>query len=369
MLASPLGVIWLAAAAACGGNSSGGLGPPPPDSEIVAVVLSPQTTSVDTGATVQFSAQVRLKDSQTVGGANIVWSATGGSVTQAGLYTAGKTPGNYRVVGEAGNGLADTSVVSVIAPTPPPPGGVGPGAHEPSGMLGIIANPLTAQPPHDPSPADQYQFLMYGGAAPGSQTLPMDNVLGRKVLQQLYPKGMEGGVSPDRGFLGGATRNFSDQLGNKVHRVYVHTKLLIQQGFTNNGNAGVKWFFIRSGVDKEQNHYINLTSDDQFAPDLRLQSGGVDAANYYATRLPITGNWMDVEILVNTGTAGGSNGSAQVWVNGQQVLNATGVPVYAAGQSATFEYLWLDPTYGGGLQPVPHDQYFRMADWYVSVGG
>jgi hypothetical protein len=46
----------------------------------------------------------------------VVFSATGGSITSAGLYTAGATAGTYRVVASS-RGLADTAVVT-LAPAP-----------------------------------------------------------------------------------------------------------------------------------------------------------------------------------------------------------------------------------------------------------
>jgi hypothetical protein len=52
----------------------------------------------------------------------VAFSATGGSVSTTGLYTAGQTAGSFRVVAEL-DGLADTSLVTLspLAPPPPPP--------------------------------------------------------------------------------------------------------------------------------------------------------------------------------------------------------------------------------------------------------
>jgi hypothetical protein len=52
----------------------------------------------------------------------VVWSASGGTISSAGLYTAGQTAGSFRVIAsESGGTLADTSAVSVAAPPLPPP--------------------------------------------------------------------------------------------------------------------------------------------------------------------------------------------------------------------------------------------------------
>jgi len=34
----------------------------------------------------------------------------------------------------------------------------------------------------------------------------------------------------------------------------------------------------------------------------------------------------------------------------------------------SWDYLWVDPTYGGASNPVPEDMYFQIDDWYTSVG-
>src|SRR4051794_23662892 len=50
----------------------------------------------------------------------VAFSATGGSITSAGLYTAGVAPGAYRVIATA-RGLADTAVVTLAAQARPQP--------------------------------------------------------------------------------------------------------------------------------------------------------------------------------------------------------------------------------------------------------
>jgi hypothetical protein len=46
---------------------------------------------------------------------SVVWTATGGTITPDGMYTAGSSAGTYRVIAAAG-GLADTALVTVKAP-------------------------------------------------------------------------------------------------------------------------------------------------------------------------------------------------------------------------------------------------------------
>ena len=92
---------------------------PPPPPTLVAIELTPTSTSVQSGATQQFSVVGRLSN----GGTQAVtpaYSATGGTVSTAGLYTAGATAGSFRVIATA-SGFADTASVTITAAPPPPP--------------------------------------------------------------------------------------------------------------------------------------------------------------------------------------------------------------------------------------------------------
>ncbi|HEX5634795.1 MAG TPA: hypothetical protein VFX50_16240, partial [Gemmatimonadales bacterium] len=83
---------------------------------LVAIELTPPTASVVAGGTVQFTAVGRLSDAS-VTSVPVGWSATGGSVTGAGLFTAGTAAGAFRVVAtQSGGTLADTAEVTISEP-------------------------------------------------------------------------------------------------------------------------------------------------------------------------------------------------------------------------------------------------------------
>jgi hypothetical protein len=91
---------------------------PPPTITLEAIEVTPSSASLLTGATQQFSAVGRMSDNST-SGVSVTWSATGGTVSSGGLYTAGGTPGTYRVIAvQQGGTKADTSSVTVSAPAP-----------------------------------------------------------------------------------------------------------------------------------------------------------------------------------------------------------------------------------------------------------
>jgi hypothetical protein len=71
----------------------------------------PGSITLASAATKQFSAYGRTTAGDSVA-VSVVFTATGGTVTAQGLYTAGPTAGSFRVIATA-EGLADTSVVTV----------------------------------------------------------------------------------------------------------------------------------------------------------------------------------------------------------------------------------------------------------------
>jgi len=95
---------------------------PPGSPTLEAVVLTPDSVTLQSGATRQFAASGRMSDGTMVP-VNVTYSATGGTITSSGFYTAGTSAGAFRVIATQQAGTkADTSTVTVItAPAPPPP--------------------------------------------------------------------------------------------------------------------------------------------------------------------------------------------------------------------------------------------------------
>jgi len=87
--------------------------PPPPALE--AVVVSPANVSLVAGVSQAFTASGKMSDgSDSV--VEVVWSATGGTISPAGLYNSGPTAGTYRVVAtQSGGSLADTAIVTITS--------------------------------------------------------------------------------------------------------------------------------------------------------------------------------------------------------------------------------------------------------------
>ena len=92
---------------------------PAPAPVLAAVEVAPATVSLAAGATQQFTATGRNSDGSTRSVA-VTWTASAGSISSAGLYTAATTTGTYRVIAvQQGGTLADTAQVTVTAAPPP----------------------------------------------------------------------------------------------------------------------------------------------------------------------------------------------------------------------------------------------------------
>lgn len=81
------------------------------------VVLTPSNVSLLTGATQQFT----VAGTWTNGGTaipSVTFSSNGGTVSTNGLFTAGSVAGAFRVIATHASGLADTSNVTISAPSP-----------------------------------------------------------------------------------------------------------------------------------------------------------------------------------------------------------------------------------------------------------
>lgn len=95
------------------------------------VIVTPEGQTVQAGATLQFQARTVLTDGDTTTGA-VTWSATGGAISTAGLFTAGQTAGVFRVVARAQNDIADTATVNVAVPSTNPT------------LIAVVLTPATA---------------------------------------------------------------------------------------------------------------------------------------------------------------------------------------------------------------------------------
>jgi parallel beta-helix repeat protein len=99
--------------------------PPPPPPSVEDLTLQPDSVALSADGTQRFSVTARTSSGGSTTPA-VTYNVTGGTISSDGVYTAGDTPGNYRVIATTANGVADTSVVTITGPTTPPPSDPGP---------------------------------------------------------------------------------------------------------------------------------------------------------------------------------------------------------------------------------------------------
>jgi hypothetical protein len=113
-LATPL-VLLVAILAACIDAQRSLNGP----TDIAQLVVTPDHMTLAAGATQQFGVYGRTASGDSVG-ITVDFTATGGTITADGLFTAGPVAGTYQVIAtQTGGTLADTSSVTVTVSGPP----------------------------------------------------------------------------------------------------------------------------------------------------------------------------------------------------------------------------------------------------------
>ncbi len=205
-------------------------------------------------------------------------------------------------------------------------------------------------------------------------------------LRVNFPAGSLGDYDPSRSLAGTGLN-----AGGNKSKLAIGCKLKLSSNWTNNGNRTTKLVFLHRVPDGDSGHEVNLSAGQLsngnpipgvagIFPQLSLQAGGLgpgNSSNYVMSQGESDyprGIEHKVEMYFVLNTPGVSNGICKIWVTHGTtgvttlVLNETTVPYNAAGTTPAWSYLWLDPTYGGGNNNVPADQYFEIDDWDVRVG-
>jgi hypothetical protein len=84
--------------------------------ELSTITLSPASATMNVGGTQQFTAVGKDQNGNTITIPSPVWSATGGTVSTSGLFTAGTTTGNYTVTLQSGtvSGTAQVAITQQV---------------------------------------------------------------------------------------------------------------------------------------------------------------------------------------------------------------------------------------------------------------
>jgi hypothetical protein len=238
--------------------------------------------------------------------------------------------------------------------------GTGSCRNEPAGYSLISDQPFNALPAKYPGfDALGWQLM----AMPFRFSLVSDptSPSGGKVIRGLFRKGAKGGSAPFR---------MDRPLKKNYKALYMCVSTKISSNFTTNGNSGIKFGFFETPYDwsiaNGINHYLDLYP--KLAINLQFKTPAITNRNLVSTfNMSLHKNeWHVVEVLLVGNSTGQKNGVARMWVDGNQVLSATNVQYFYPGQTAKFDRITWNPTYGGGLNPVPYDMEQFIDGWYLS---
>jgi hypothetical protein len=153
-------------------------------------------------------------------------------------------------------------------------------------------------------------------------------------------------------------------------RVYQRFLLYVDPNWFMSENVAPKFFLFSR--QQGNNHALNLfgatPNDRVFQPWLVLQPGAgtytPPVISFVGTSYNAFGQWVDVEIELIANTPGVSDGVFRCWIDGNLLNNATTVMFYGPNQTANFDAIFSDPTYGGGNGPPEYSMFWRLAACY-----
>jgi hypothetical protein len=360
-----------------------------PTRTLTALVLTPALISLSAGATQQFSVSATWSDGST-GAPPLTWSATGGGISNSGLYTAGATGGTFRVLVSSG-ARADTSSVTVTATASSPPTTTADFLNAPSSGWTTVASltwsqaiPYRRDPIYDPD--NGTHLVDWGDDDPnrewGRQAVVVSDASTPgsvpSALELRLPAGLTGGYAATKignhpNWSGNGPLWWSPSLSTGY--LYVGMWVRFSPAYTLNGNIGQKIFYLKSDLaaNSKINHMIGIMVNDgnrgdQLWPTYEPQN----PFNRY--KVPETtvnnlndGRWHQLEYLQLANTPGVSNGTLKIWVDGRLEGIWTNARFFDAAQVASVNRLEINPIYGGGTNPVPVNQWIRLGPVLVKT--
>lgn len=344
-----LTAVMLAVLGTLGGCGSSPSTAPPPPPTLTSVTIAAASQTVPVGESELFVATAHYSDGSTADvTSQATWSSTpAGLVSVNSGIVSGQIEGTATVTASYG-GIDATGQVTVtpVGPTNEPPGftpltehyfntrfntdgaGIGPWSGG-NGVVSIASDPT----------------------APKSPT---------SVGEWTYPAGFQAGSSP--GMMEFDNLNNSTQL-------YLSFWMKLSPGFQGQSSATNKVMFF--WINNHPAVFLSNQGSGTTAPllpTIRYQ-GDVDSRAYFnqnvGTQQAMTrGVWRKWEVLLLMNTPGQANGVIRFWVDGQKVGEYTDVGF--RNSAIAFQYLFLQPIWGGTSGTVSTTQYLWIDHLYLS---
>ncbi len=337
---------------------------------IVRLMLAPTPVVLMTGDARQFVATAQFDDS-VVQPVSALFTATGGSVTSAGQYTAGTTPGSYVVTAKTKDGYSATAAVSITAPV---------SVTSPISSLTTTAQPLPAgnEPagytrfgdlrfPSSISATSSVASLGCGGTEPVvagcwwryglDEAIKQDGTapISPNVFDIVFPAGLQPGYGDDQ--FGG----WADATAPKQYReVYESGWFKIPSADFETQLVGVKlWGYWGVGAvtDNASQVYMvmggnGLQTSVMSSWNINFGLQGTAETRWMSQNLNLTTKiranvWHHYEMVMKLNDTGVRNGRMQVWLDGVQVLSYSDILFRDAAHPAGFFGRKWHPIWGG----------------------
>jgi hypothetical protein len=339
--------------------------------QLTRLTISPKTATVNAGATQQFAATANWSTGAT-SLPPIAYSATGGVVTSAGLWTAPSTSGTYKVIlAHSGGTLRDTATVTVQGTTVvAPPTASRP--NEPAGYAMLSDNPMNGTQTglkwwlyQSTASSLTQDALEKGPLSPGSS------------YRFLYPTGLTFGQNPGAamGFVSSAAAGYRGwyEAGTiKIGTTGFETQLV--------GVKALGYWGVGGTSAKPSVEFYNIIEGNQTSTSVMTswkiwfgqQGPGpvgrrIDMNMNTSQRL-LAGTWHRYEMLATANTMGVANGTFKFWIDGVQVFDYKDMVWITESNPVMFYGRKIDPIWGGGGGAArSRDDYIWWDHVYVSV--
>ena len=361
--------------------------PPPPAPQpptLVSLSVTPGTPTLVAGATQQFGATAQWSDGSTTLPA-LNWSATGGTISSSGLFTAGATPGTYIVTANGGGRSASATIsVSAVLPPPPPTPGAQPALVE--DFSGYLSTDHYATDPF------KRQGEPWPAALRGNRGfIELDNTVGLNAGGYNLSQAMRYNLVPTgacdedtinlRYKIPGVDRSlFGQPGGQNVKDVWFEVWVRYPVGFSllrpaqcAGMPADHKTFlfgFNRDGYGRADFH---LGSDSQTDPAMYANvQYGQPKVFEEAFKTLLDGRWHQLRIHLHLGSSNNGTAGGSVWIDG--VLKGRRYDNFlslAAGYPADPWAGWAGITIGNNYStPRTHQEFWigRLAIWTTNPG-
>ena len=324
---------------------------------VASVSVSPASSSILVGATVQLSATTLDGSNNVLTGRVVTWSSANAGIASVGSngLVSAVSAGTTQVTATS-EGKSGSATITVTAIPPPPPSG---SWNEPTGMTFIDQRPFNSlaenAAPHVPAwDTDNSLSIVQDATAPISPS---------SVIRATYPAGFAAGSAP--GHAGVAFTGYKT--------FYIRFAAKLSLNWFGEDSGFCKYFYVWQNGSLEGFFFASHgTGTAPLEPYAMLQGiakfpsgNGNWAPNLVPSAQIIRGQWQVYEFVLVGNSAGVADGSVDWYLDGVHIGSVGGIQ-WTTGASV-FTQMDFRPIWGGtGTTLVPATQTMDWDHVYMS---